>query len=106
MEITITTEWELEEDQSHRMTQEDMTTIVQEQDHAPRVEGVTHPEDMMMIIEITQERGTGTEDTQREATAEKEERTLTWTGIGRPAMATKGDIERVARNPQVMGDLL
>ena len=56
--------------------------------------------------ETTQEIDTDKEDTLKEAQAEKEEDTMKKTETGRPAMITKGDTEKVARSPQVMGDLL
>ena len=79
--------------------QETMTTITQKIDHATRIEEMTHLEDTTMTTETTQEIDTEIEDILTEVIAEKEKGTMRWTWIGRPAMATKGDIERVARSP-------
>ena len=81
------------------MIQENMTTTTQVLGHALREEEETHQEDIVMSTGTIQEIGTGTEDILIGAVAEKEEEILRKTGIGRPAMATKGDTERVARSP-------
>ena len=57
-------------------------------------------------LETTLEIDTDIEDIQIEVIAEKEEEIMKKTGTGRPSMAIKADIERVARSPQVMGGLL
>ena len=88
-----------------RKDREKQGTIAQITDHD--TEGKSHPEDPQeTTLETTLEIDTDTEDTQTEVIAEKEEEIMKKTGTGRPAMAIKGDIERVARSPQVMGGLL
>ena len=92
-----TEEWEQGEDQFHM---KNMDTTTQELGHALREEEEeTHQEDIVMSTGTIQEIGTGTEDTLIGAAVEKEEEILRKTGIGSPAMATKGDTERVARSP-------
>ena len=93
----------------HMIDKENLDITAQKIDHAK--EEMNHLEDTQettqeITQETTQETDIDTEDILIEVTAEKVEEIMRKTGTGRPAMATKGNIERVARSPQVMGGLL